>query len=264
MRRPRGVGAGSTGVLSQFGAGISRSNLDNEVTSAGGAERLALRTAGKIGSLWRGLDGVWRDTHDRPINITQKNHSGRFFNLLEPDPKTIEIGDLALGLSRENRWNGQTSGEFGYSVAQHSVAMVRLLEKNQKKKSTELLKYAILHDAEEGLGIKDTITGLKLVLGETYLEIANSISEAIHLRFSLIHPVPVGFQKMIKEADAMLGMTEAIHLMHFQPEEYRQRVRNQRLHPVSEVAFIEEYIRPWPPKRAQELFTLEVERLWSL
>ena len=256
-------GADSENVLSQFGAGLSRSSFETEEATAGGPERQALRAPGRIGELWRGLDGVWRDTNDHPINITQKNSSGTFFNLLEPDPKIIKTKDLALGLSRENRWNGQTIGEYGYSVAQHSVAMVQLLQLKLKSENPTLLKYALLHDAEEGLGIKDTITGLKIVLGETYLEIANGISEAIHLRFSLRHPVPSEFKKPIKKADEILGMTEAIHLMNFTPDQYRKRVRNHQLQPIEEEQFIEEYIFPWPPKRAQERFESEVNRLWG-
>lgn len=255
--------ASSDKVLTQYGANRSRSQVNQESAIVASGSKLALRSAGRIGSLWRGLDGVWRDSSDKPINITQKMHSGRFFNLLEPDPSSIIAEDLALGLSRECRWNGQTKGEFGYSVAQHSIAMVRLIERTSKGVDRNLLRYALLHDAEEGLGIKDTITGLKHVLGETYLEIANSISEAIHLRFALAYPAPEKFQKLIKITDAKLGMTEAIHLMGFTAKDYRRRVKNFRLQAVSDVGFVNEYVFPWPPIEAQKRFISEIERLWG-
>lgn len=249
-------------VLRQYGSKVSRSSFSQEAAVSGDTNKLTLRSAGKIGSLWRGLDGVWRDPADRPINITQRTESGRFFNLLEPDPNSIYPSDLALGLSRECRWNGQTRGEFGYSVAQHSVAMVRLLQKSSKKPSNLLLHYALLHDAEEGLGIKDMITGLKIVLGETYLEIANSISEAIHIRFGLPYPVPEKIQKSIKQADAILGMTEALHLMGFTAEEYRRRIKSPSLKPVSDDTFVDEFLTPWSPTVAKEIFLEELSRIW--
>lgn len=250
-------------VLRQYGSKTSRSSFSQEAAVSGETSRLTLRSAGKIGSLWRGLDGVWRDPADRPINITQRTESGLFFNLLEPDPNSICPSDLALGLSRECRWNGQTKGDFGYSVAQHSVAMVRLLQQSSKNPSNQLLRYALLHDAEEGLGVKDMITGLKIVLGETYLEIANSISESIHIHFGLPYPVPEKLQKQIKQADAILGMTEALHLVGFTNDEYRHRVKSPKLNPVGDDAFVEEYITPWSPPVAKSNFLAEIERLWS-
>jgi len=251
----------SSGALHQYGSKVSRSSFGQEAAVPTNVNKLALRSAGSIGTLWRGLDGVWRDPADRPINITQKTQSGKFFNLLEPDPNTICPSDLALGLSRECRWNGQTRGDFGYSVAQHSVAMLKLLQKELARPNDFLLRYALLHDAEEGLGVKDTITGLKIVLGETYLEIANSISEAIHIRFSLPYPVPQKIQRKIKQADAVLGMTEAIHLMGFTSDEYRLRVKSPKLQPVEDVEFIEDYITPWSPMVARDRFLAELEEI---
>lgn len=251
-------------VLAQYGSKSSRSSFSQEAPVSGETCKLTLRSAGRIGSLWRGLDGVWRDIADRPINITQKTQSGRFFNLLEPDPNSIFPDDLALGLSRESRWNGQTEGQFGYSVAQHSVAVVRLLQMSCRKPNNLLLRYALLHDAEEGMGIKDTITGFKIVLGETYLEIANGISEAIHIRFNLPYPGPERFRKKIKQADAVLGMTEAIHLMGFSSDDYRHRVKRPKLAPVTDSAFIDEFISPWHPTVAKKRFLAELESLWSV
>ena len=47
--------------------------------------------------------------------------SGRRLDLLEPSPLDVEIDDIAHGLARVARWNGQTKGDHGFSVAQHSV-----------------------------------------------------------------------------------------------------------------------------------------------
>jgi uncharacterized protein len=250
-------GRQSERILKQYASTFSRSDFSREAAVNSPQSKLTLRSAGKIGALWRGLDGVWRDELDRRINITQKTRTGAFFNLLEPDPETFTDEDLALGLSREHRWNGQTLGEFGYSVAQHSIAMVVLLRSRLRTKNELALLYALLHDAEEGLGIKDTITGLKIVLGATYIEIANSISEAIHIKYGLSYPPPSAFLRAIKKADAVLGMTEAIHLMNFTEDSYRKRIQNSKLRPVRDGTFIKEYIIPWRPREAEMRF-LEV------
>ena len=50
--------------------------------------------------------------------------SGRRLDLLDPSPFDIEIEDIAHGLSRVSRWNGQTLGEHSFSVAQHSVLVL--------------------------------------------------------------------------------------------------------------------------------------------
>ena len=53
----------------------------------------------------------------------QRMLSGRRLDLLEPSPFDIEIEDIAHGLARVARWNGQTVGDHAFSVAQHSVVV---------------------------------------------------------------------------------------------------------------------------------------------
>ena len=54
--------------------------------------------------------------------------SGRRLDLLDPSPVDIEISDIAHGLARVARWNGQTYGEHAFSVAQHSLVVEALCD----------------------------------------------------------------------------------------------------------------------------------------
>ena len=47
----------------------------------------------------------------------QRMLSGRRLDLIDPSPLDIEIEDIAHGLARVARWNGQTSGRHAFSVA---------------------------------------------------------------------------------------------------------------------------------------------------
>jgi hypothetical protein len=210
----------------------------------------------------RGLDGVWRDANGNVVNVTQKLSSGRFFNLLEPSPADFEHSDLALGLSREARWGGQTSGEYAYSVAQHSILVLHILRNKYKIANKRLLLYGLLHDAEEGLGIKDAITGLKYVFGPAYMEVSKGIREAIHVRFQLEWPAPPDWMKTIKRADHAAGATEAVWLMNFNISDYRKRIKRD-VHALPFESPWDELIQPWPPQKAGHIFLEELRELLS-
>ena len=75
----------------------------------------------------------------------QRMLSGRRLNILEPSPLDIEIDDIAHGLSRLARWNGQTSGRYAFSVAQNSVLVENIFHMTLKHNLRSIfLKYLIV------------------------------------------------------------------------------------------------------------------------
>ena len=126
----------------------------------------------------------------------QRMLSGRRLNLLNPSPLDIEIEDIARGISRVARWNGQTLGDHPLSVAQHSVIVADILSINKKNILKKWLLAALLHDAAEYI-ISDMITPLKTILGSKYIQIEDIIQSAIHLRFRLPSEIPKSIYKSI-------------------------------------------------------------------
>jgi 5'-deoxynucleotidase YfbR-like HD superfamily hydrolase len=151
----------------------------------------------------------------------QRMLSGRRLNLLDPSPMDIEIGDIALGLARNTRWNGQTSGAHAWSVAQHSVVVVDLVRRlTAPRRDTELELAALLHDASEYV-THDLITPLKAVVGDVFKEVEDRLMVAVHVRFGLPSRLDVERKALIKRADLIAGATEAVQLAGFQPGEVR-------------------------------------------
>jgi hypothetical protein len=118
----------------------------------------------------------------------------------------------------------------------------------------------LLHDSEEGLGVKDTISGFKYVLGPAYIEIGLAIRETIFFAFGLPWPPSEKVTRLIKKADHISAATEAIHLMNFKLDDYRKRV-NRRVFPLVLNDEWRELLTPWPPKVVEERF---LEELWKL
>jgi 5'-deoxynucleotidase YfbR-like HD superfamily hydrolase len=126
--------------------------------------------------------------------------SGRRLDLLDPSPMDIEIEDIAHGLARVARWNGQTTGEHAFSVAQHSVVVEEIL--------------ALLHDASEYV-IGDMISPFKAALGVDYKVFEERLENAIHVRFGLPAKTPLAIKKLIKRADRACAFFEATQLAGF-------------------------------------------------
>ena len=122
----------------------------------------------------------------------QRMLSGRRLDLLEPTPLDIEIEDIAHGLSRVARWNGQTMGKWPYSVADHSVLVEEIFCMQNQAVSQRWKLACLLHDAPEYV-IGDMITPFKQFLGDYYREIEDRLSNAIHIRFGLpgVLPTPI-------------------------------------------------------------------------
>src|SRR5580704_5361363 len=140
--------------------------------------------------------------------------SGRRLNLIEPSPLDIEVEDIALGLSRNTRWNGQTRGPHGWSIAQHSDLVVDIVRRLKPRAPATLLMAAKLHDASEYV-THDLITPLKAVVGDVFKEVERGLTRAIHIRFGLPAVLSPSDSALIKKADRIAAATEAVQLAGF-------------------------------------------------
>ena len=148
----------------------------------------------------------------------QRMLSGRRLDILNPSPLDIEIEDIAHGLARVSRWNGQTRGKYGFSVAQHCVLVERLVRLNAPKTDQKWCLAALLHDAPEYV-IGDMITPFKYALGGIYRDIEQRLDMAVSLRFGLPTELPVAVKRTIKRADRMAAWIEATQIAGFSQDE---------------------------------------------
>jgi hypothetical protein len=144
----------------------------------------------------------------------QRMLSGRRLDLLDPTPVDIEIGDIAHGLAFVARWNGQTRGDFAYSVAEHSLLVEELFARLYPKSPAKWRLAALLHDAPEYV-IGDMISPVKAAVGPAYGELDDRLSAAIHIRFGLPAAIPVTVKKQIKRADRISAWMEAVQIAGF-------------------------------------------------
>lgn len=144
--------------------------------------------------------------------------SGRRLDLLEPSPLDIEIEDIAQGLSRVARWNGQTMGEHAFSVAQHSLLVLDIACRLDAGLNSRDQLVCLLHDAPEYV-VGDMISPFKAVVGGDYKSVENRLLEAIHRRFSLPVLVPATLRKAVKKADTIAAFYEATLLAGFNENE---------------------------------------------
>ncbi|MBI1339998.1 hypothetical protein GC169_07290 [bacterium] len=148
----------------------------------------------------------------------QRMLSGKRLDLLDPSPLDIEIEDIAHGLARVARWNGQTKGPHAFSVAQHSLVVEWLVRHIAPESGPADLLGALLHDAPEYV-IGDMISPFKAALGIDYRKFEDRLEAAIRLRYGLT-PAPSAAQKrLIKTADRASAWFEATQLAGFDPEE---------------------------------------------
>ncbi|MDR0252006.1 MAG: HD family hydrolase [Brucellaceae bacterium] len=154
----------------------------------------------------------------KPVRAWQRMLSGRRLDLLDPSPLDIEISDIAHGLARVARWNGQTRGDHAYSVAQHSLLVEQIFREQNPDAPLQHQLLALLHDAPEYV-IGDMISPFKAVMGGAYKQIEARLETAIHLRFSLPATVPAVLKKAIKKADIVSAYFEATELAGFSTAE---------------------------------------------
>ena len=185
--------------------------------------------------------------------------SGRRLDLIEPSPYDIEIEDIAHGLSRVARWNGQTTGPHAFSVAQHSVLVERLVCIFKPDLERRWRLAALLHDAPEYV-IGDMISPFKNALGLDYAAFEQRLMTAIHLRFGLPPQPPKWVEKLIKRADRASAFLEATQLAGFDELEAARffgRPRGLQGKAVADLFALES----WPPEQAKGAFLQRFERL---
>jgi uncharacterized protein len=169
----------------------------------------------------------------------QRMLSGRRLDLLNPSPLDVEIGDIAHGLARVARWNGQTKGDHAFSVAQHCVLVERIAAELRPGLGREGRLTALLHDAPEYV-IGDLISPFKAAVGLDYKDFELRLLAAIHIRFGLPPRTPADLGAVVKRADTVAAFFEATQLAGFATSEARRYfgvpargVRTPRLIPLA-------------------------------
>jgi len=144
--------------------------------------------------------------------------SGRRLNLLDPTPMDVEIGDIAHGLAFVARWNGQTQGDWAYSVAEHSLLVEEIFARANPGIGARWRLAALLHDAPEYV-IGDMISPVKAAVGPAYKELDDRLTAAVHLRFGLPAVLPAPIKKAVKAADMVSARLEAEQIAGFSTAE---------------------------------------------
>ncbi|MDA7427637.1 HD family hydrolase [Primorskyibacter aestuariivivens] len=154
----------------------------------------------------------------KPPRAWQRMLSGRRLDLLDPTPVDIEIEDIAHGLAFVARWNGQTEGDWPYSVAEHSLLVEALFTRMNPKAPVRWQLAALLHDAPEYV-IGDMISPVKAAVGPGYGALDDRLTAAIHIRFGLPAVLPATVKKQIKRADRVSAWMEAVQIAGFSQKE---------------------------------------------
>ncbi|WP_417523320.1 HD domain-containing protein [Marinovum sp.] len=154
----------------------------------------------------------------KPPRAWQRMLSGRRLDLLDPTPMDVEIEDIAHGLAFVARWNGQTHGDFAYTVAEHSLLVEALFSRMYPRAPVRWQLAALLHDAPEYV-IGDMISPVKTAIGASYGELDTRLTAAIHIRFGLPAALPVSVKKQIKRADRVSAWMEAVQIAGFTEDE---------------------------------------------
>ena len=173
--------------------------------------------------------------------------SGRRLDLLDPSPLDVEIADIAHGLARVARWNGQTSGDQIFSVAQHTLLVEAIARLRAPRLDKRGRLAVLLHDAPEYV-VGDMITPFKAVIGDSYKAVEQRLLAAIHLRFGLPAVRPGAVTQMIKAADAGAAYLEATRLAGFADGEARRFFGRP---PELSAAIERDYLTPWPASVAE-------------
>jgi 5'-deoxynucleotidase YfbR-like HD superfamily hydrolase len=180
----------------------------------------------------------------------QRMLSGRRLDLLDPSPLDIEIADIAHGLARVARWNGQTSGAHIFSVAQHTLLVEAVMREQMPRADVSFRLAALLHDAPEYV-IGDMISPFKAVLGGDYKAVEKRLLSAIHIRFGLPPVLPDEITRKIKAADRGAAFLEATRLAGFSESEAKRLFGRD---PSLPAAVVEDYLTPWTAARAEKRF----------
>jgi hypothetical protein len=194
---------------------------------------------------------------DLSTRAWQRMLSGRRLDLLNPSPLDIEIADIAHGLARVARWNGQTSGAHIFSVAQHTLLVETVMREQTARIDARVRLAALLHDAPEYV-IGDMISPFKAVLGGDYKIVEKRLLAAIHIRFGLPPVLPDEITQQIKAADKAAAYLEATELAGFAAAEAKRLFGRD---PGLPTATKEDYLTPWSAAKAEKRFLASFKAL---
>ena len=188
----------------------------------------------------------------------QRMLSGRRLNLLDPTVLDIEVEDIAHGLSFLTRWNGQTIGPHGYSVAEHSLLVEKIFTSMTPQSEPKWKMAALLHDAAE-YEIGDLISPVKASIGGNYDLLEEKLMNAIFQRFGITRPLPTTIKKKIKIADKHSAWLEAVQIACFSEPEANKIFGTSKLKNFDKI-----YIIPNAPLKAKALFLKRHTELLNL
>jgi uncharacterized protein len=188
-------------------------------------------------------------TKASPPRAWQRMLSGRRLDLLDPSPLDVEIEDIAHGLARVARWNGQTLGPYPFSVAQHALLVEAIAGWRRVGLPPKTALAVLLHDAAEYV-IGDMISPFKAVLGDAYKETEAKVLAAVMLRFGLPPEISGAIRTLTKEADQIAAYHEATALADFSPAE-AERFFGKAVRLPAE---LEAMLAPWTTEEAENRF----------
>ena len=198
-----------------------------------------------------------KSSRDVSARAWQRMLSGRRLDLLDPSPLDVEIADIAHGLARVARWNGQTHGTHIFSVAQHTLLVEAVMRAKTPRVDVRVRLAALLHDAPEYV-IGDMISPFKAVLGGDYKAVEKRLLAAIHLRFGLPPVLADAVTQQIKDADRGAAYLEATELAGFAPAEAKRLFgRDPGLPPATR----QDYLTPWTAAKAAKRFLARFKTL---
>jgi 5'-deoxynucleotidase YfbR-like HD superfamily hydrolase len=187
---------------------------------------------------------------NREARAWQRMLSGRRLDLLDPSPLDIEIEDIAHGLARVARWNGQTEGAHIFSVAQHTLLVDAVARARWPRLDRKARLAILLHDAPEYV-IGDMISPFKAVIGGSYKVVETRLLAAIHIRFGLPARPSAEIERMTKAADRGAAFLEATRLAGFGAAEARRFFGPP---PKLSPAIERDYLTPWPAGTAEKRY----------
>lgn len=190
-----------------------------------------------------------------PKRAWQRMLSGRRLDLLHPSPLDIEIEDIAHGLARVARWNGQTRGDHAFSVAQHCVVVTDIFERLSATAKREERQACLLHDAAEYV-VGDIISPFKQALGVDYKSFEHQLLAAVFVRFGLRAEMPKSLIAAIKRADRIAAYLEATELAGFSHDEAKVFFGDPLDFTASDFE-----MTPWPAALAMQRFLARFEKL---
>ena len=198
-----------------------------------------------------------RTANDVQSRAWQRMLSGRRLDLLDPSPLDVEIADIAHGLARVARWNGQTTGAHIFSVAQHTLLVETVMRHESPRLDQRVRLAALLHDAPEYV-IGDMISPFKAVLGGDYKAVERRLLAAIHIRFGLPPQLPPDIERQVKEADRGAAYLEATELAGFAQAEAKRLFGRDPGLPDS---VRQDYLMPWSAAKAEKRFLARFKSL---